>query len=137
MTKLLQEGVTAQADARPEATALVFKGTRLTYAALEEASNQLARALKEAGCQRGDRVGLLMPKMPAAIVAMLGTLKADAIYVPMDPASPAARQARDQRLPLHTRRRRGRPETARRAGGCDTRRATHDRMAGRKRSVRH
>src|SRR5438445_8285811 len=94
MTKLLQEGVTAQADARPEATALVFKGTRLTYAALEEASNQLARALKEAGCQRGDRVGLLMPKMPAAIVAMLGTLKADAIYVPMDPASPAARQAR-------------------------------------------
>src|SRR5258708_38735933 len=35
-----------------------------------------------------------MPKMPAAIVAMLGALKADAIYVPMDPASPAARQAR-------------------------------------------
>ena len=94
MTMLLQQGVTAQAQARPEATALVFKRTRLTYAALEEASNRLARALKEAGCRRGDRVGLLMPKMPAAIVAMLGVLKADAIYVPMDPASPAARQAR-------------------------------------------
>jgi len=94
MTMLLQQGVTAQAQARPEATALVFKRTRLTYAALEEASNRLARALNEAGCRRGDRVGLLMPKMPAAIVAMLGALKADAIYVPMDPASPAARQAR-------------------------------------------
>src|SRR5258708_6438134 len=94
MTMLLQQGVTAKAQARPEATALVFKGTRLTYAALEEASNRLARVLKEAGCRRGDRVGLLMPKMPAAIVAMLGALKADAIYVPMDPASPAARQAR-------------------------------------------
>ncbi len=94
MTMLLQQGVTAQAQARPEATALVFKGTRLTYAALEEASNRLARALREAGCRRGDRVGLLMPKMPTAIVAMLGALKADAIYVPMDPASPAARQAR-------------------------------------------
>jgi amino acid adenylation domain-containing protein len=94
MTMLLQQGVTAQAQARPEATALVFKGTRLTYAALEEATNRLARALREAGCRRGDRVGLLMPKMPAAIVAMLGALKADAIYVPMDPASPAARQAR-------------------------------------------
>ncbi len=94
MTMLLQQGVTAQAQARPEATALVFKRTRLTYAALEEASNRLARALNEAGCRRGDRVGLLMPKMPAAIVAMLGVLKADAIYVPMDPASPAARQAR-------------------------------------------
>src|SRR6266853_1400550 len=94
MTMLLQQGVTAQAQARPEATALVFKGTGLSYAALEEASNRLARALKEAGCQRGDRVGLLMPKMPAAIVAMLGALKADLIYVPMDPASPAVRQAR-------------------------------------------
>ena len=94
MTLLLQQGVTAQAQARPEATALVFKGTSLTYGALEEASNRLARALKESGCRRGDRVGLLMPKMPAAIVAMLGALKADASYVPMDPASPAARQAR-------------------------------------------
>jgi len=94
MTMLLQRGVTAQAEARPEATALAFKGTRLTYAALEEASNRLARALKDAGCRRGDRVGLLMPKSLEAIVAMLGALKADLIYVPMDPASPAARQAR-------------------------------------------
>jgi amino acid adenylation domain-containing protein len=94
MTMLLQQGVTAQAEARPEATALVFKGTRLTYGALEEASNRLARALRETGCRRGDRVGLLMPKSLEAIVAMLGALKADAIYVPMDPASPAARQAR-------------------------------------------
>lgn len=94
MSVLLQQGVTAQAQARPEATALVFKGTRLTYAALEETSNRLAHLLKEAGCRRGDRIGLLMPKSPMAIVAMLGALKADAIYVPMDPASPAARQAR-------------------------------------------
>ena len=94
MTALLQHGVTAQAEARPDAIALVFKDTRLTYGALEEASNRLAHLLKDAGCRRGDRVGLLMPKMPTAIVAMLGALKADAIYVPMDPASPAARQAR-------------------------------------------
>jgi len=94
MTALLQHGVTAQAEARPDAVALVFKDTRLTYRALEEASNRLAHLLKDAGCRRGDRVGLLMPKMPAAIVAMLGALKADTIYVPMDPASPAARQAR-------------------------------------------
>ena len=43
---LLQQGVTARAQAQPEATALVFKGTSLTYGALEEASNRLARALK-------------------------------------------------------------------------------------------
>lgn len=91
---LLQQGVTAQAQARSEATALVFRGARLTYGELEETANRLANLLKDAGCRRGDRVGLVMPKMPNAIMAMLGVLKADAIYVPMDPASPAARQAR-------------------------------------------
>jgi amino acid adenylation domain-containing protein len=94
MGALLQHGVSAQAQARPEALALVFKDERLTYGELEEASNRLAHLLKDAGCRRGDRVGLLMPKMPTAIVAMLAALKADAIYVPMDPASPGARQAR-------------------------------------------
>jgi amino acid adenylation domain-containing protein len=94
MATLLQHAVTAQAQARPEATALVFKGARMTYGALEETSNRLARLLADVGCRRGDRVGLLMPKSPLAIAAILGTLKADAIYVPMDPASPAARQAR-------------------------------------------
>ena len=42
-------------------------------------------------CQRGDRVCLFLPKSPVAIEAMLGTLKADCIYVPVDVASPAAR----------------------------------------------
>src|SRR5260370_4404997 len=93
MTALLQHGVTAQAEARPDAVALVFKDTRLTYGALEEASNRLAHLLKDAGCRRGDRVGLLMPKMPPPIMAMLRAPKADAIYLPMDPATPAAPQA--------------------------------------------
>lgn len=93
-TPLMQQGVSAQAEAHPEATAIVFKGTRLSYGTLEATANRLGHLLRDAGCQRGDRVGLLMPKMPAAIVAMLGVLKADAIYVPMDPASPAERQAR-------------------------------------------
>ncbi|HYT16386.1 MAG TPA: AMP-binding protein, partial [Burkholderiales bacterium] len=79
---LLQQGLAAQARARPDAVALVFKNVRVTYGALEEASNRLARVLADSGCRRGDRVALLMPKMPAAIIAMFGVLKADAIYVP-------------------------------------------------------
>ena len=94
MSRLLHEAVSAQAQARPEATALVFRHERLSYGALEDSSNRVAHLLRQAGCRRGDRVGLLMPKTPGAIVAMLGALKADAIYVPMDPASPAARHAR-------------------------------------------
>ena len=92
--RLLQHWVTEQARRRPDAGALVFKDERVTYAALEAASNRLAHLLKEAGCARADRVCLLMPKSPPAIVALLGVLKADAVYVPLDPGSPAPRLAK-------------------------------------------
>jgi len=91
VTSLLQHWVTEQAGRRPEAGALVFKGERLTYEALEVSSNRLAHLLKDAGCARGDRVCLLTPKSPAAIVGILGVLKADAVYVPLDPGSPVPR----------------------------------------------
>ena len=94
MSALLHLEVTRQAEARPEAIALVYKGRRLSYCGLEAAANRLAWLLREAGCRRGDRVALLMPKAPMAIVAMLGALKADASYVPLDPAGPEARLAR-------------------------------------------
>src|SRR5207244_11970535 len=88
---LLQRRVTDQAGRRPDAGALVFKDRRLTYAALDQESNRLARTLQAAGVARGDRVCLLCRKSPAAIIAILAVLKADAIYVPLDPASPAPR----------------------------------------------
>lgn len=63
----------------------------LTYGELDDESNQLARCLVEGGCRRGDRICLFLPKSPAAILSMLGTLKADCIYVPIDISCPAAR----------------------------------------------
>jgi amino acid adenylation domain-containing protein len=91
---LLQQYVTAQAERRPEATALVMDGRRLSYGELEATSNRLAHLLHEAGCRRGDRVCLLMPKCREAIVAMLGVLKVGAMYVPLDPDSPTPRLAK-------------------------------------------
>jgi amino acid adenylation domain-containing protein len=90
MTALLQELVSKQAERRPEAVAIVMDES-LTYGELEQASNRLARLLREAGCRRGDRVCLFLPKSPYAIVSMLGVLKAGCAYVPVDLASPAAR----------------------------------------------
>ena len=43
------------------------------------------------GCRPGDRVCLFLPKSVTAIVAMLGVLKADCAYVPLDSNSPSAR----------------------------------------------
>ena len=94
MTRLLHEWVTHQAACRPDATAVVMGGNRLTYGQLEALSNQLARALRAAGCKRGDRVGLLLPKSPATVASLLGVLKADACFVPLDTTSPAPRLAK-------------------------------------------
>jgi amino acid adenylation domain-containing protein len=88
---MLQHYATRQSEKRADATALVFKGERVSYGVLERRSNQLARALREAGVRRGHRVCLLMPKSSEAVVAMLGVLKTGAMYVPLDTASPAAR----------------------------------------------
>lgn len=91
MKQRLHDFLTAQVELRPEAVALVFRGHSTTYAQLEQNSNRLAGALRSAGCSRGDRVGLLVPKSTQAIVAMFGAMKADCIYVPIDVASPVAR----------------------------------------------
>jgi len=91
VTALLQEYVARQADRRPDAVALAMADERVTYAELEAAGNRLARLLREAGCRRGDRVCLFLPKSTSAIEAMLATLKADCVYVPIDVASPAPR----------------------------------------------
>jgi amino acid adenylation domain-containing protein len=94
LTALLQDYVARSADRNAERVALVMNGERVTYGKLETGSNRLARLLVDAGCRRGDRVCLLLPKAPSAILAMHAVLKADAAYVPIDISAPAARVAR-------------------------------------------
>jgi non-ribosomal peptide synthetase component F len=87
----LSDLLTLQAEERPEAPAVVFRAKTTTYGALEQASNRVARALMAEGVERGGRVALLLSKSPKALAAIFGTLKADAIYVPIDTACPPAR----------------------------------------------
>lgn len=92
--KRIQEWVSRQAERRPESPAVVTEAGAITYAELEETSNRIARMLRAIGCERGDRVVLLLGTSPTAIASILGTLKADAAYVPVDPRSPAVRAAK-------------------------------------------
>ncbi|NTX63938.1 non-ribosomal peptide synthase/polyketide synthase [Myxococcus sp. CA051A] len=83
--------VEAQVARVPEAIA-VTDGTRaLTYAELEARANQLAHHLAELGVSVGSKVGLCLDKSLDLAVAVLGTLKAGATYVPLDPRYPAER----------------------------------------------
>jgi amino acid adenylation domain-containing protein len=94
LTALLHERVSRSAESWPDATAIVMGQERLSYGALEQRANRLARLLVESGVRPGDRVCLLQPKAPAAIISMLAALKAGAIYVPVDTSNPAARVTR-------------------------------------------
>lgn len=80
-----------QASEKPEAMAVVGEESTLSYGELNRLSNRLAHTLRHYGCRRGDRVGLLMPKSPVTVAAMMGILKADGIYVPLDVDSPPER----------------------------------------------
>ncbi|MET0397390.1 MAG: amino acid adenylation domain-containing protein [Longimicrobiaceae bacterium] len=87
----LAELVAAHAAAAPAAVALEHGDERVTRGELHARAERLARRLAEAGVRPGDRVGLLMERSAALVAAMLGTLRAGAAYVPLDPAHPAAR----------------------------------------------
>jgi amino acid adenylation domain-containing protein len=91
MAYLLQHLLTDSAARAPERPAVAAAGRTLTYAELDRLSNQVARALLARGVAPGDRVGILIPKSAAAVVAAYGVLKAGACYVPLDPKSPAGR----------------------------------------------
>lgn len=94
MTALLHERVSRSAESWPGAAAIVMGQERLSYEELERRANRLARLLVESGVRPGDRVCLLQPKAPAAIISMLAALKAGAIYVPVDTSNPVARVTR-------------------------------------------
>ena len=93
MNHLLWHRVRTQALATPDRDAVRGNGRALSYGALWEQSGRLAAALAARGIGRGDRVGIVLPKAPECVVAMLGVLRAGAAYVPVDPRAPAARQA--------------------------------------------
>jgi len=93
MAYLLQRLLTDSAARAARRPAVAVGARFLTYAELDQLSNQVGRALLAQGVTPGDRVGILSPKSAAAVVAQYGVLKAGACYVPLDPKSPASRLA--------------------------------------------
>ncbi|MBB2910627.1 nonribosomal peptide synthetase MxcG [Streptosporangium becharense] len=80
------ELIAARAAERPHAVAVEHGGTSLTYREL------LRRARDVAGRVAGAcLVGVMLPRGPEAVTAIVGTLLAGAAYLPLDPAWPRAR----------------------------------------------
>ena len=83
--RTLLDYVSQAARERPDASALLFKGAKVTYSELERASDACAAALIALGVKRGDRVALLLPNCPQFFIAELGAWKIGAIVTPLNP----------------------------------------------------
>ncbi len=83
--------VESQADATPEALAVLCGDRRLSYAQLEQRANLLAWSLRDRGLGAEDIVGVCLPRSVETAIAALGVLKAGAAYAWLDPDSPPRR----------------------------------------------
>ncbi len=82
-----------QAARTPQAVAVVFQETRVTYDELNSRANQLAHHLRHVGVGPEVQVGILLERSVEMIVCLLGILKAGGAYVPLDPNYPTERLA--------------------------------------------
>jgi amino acid adenylation domain-containing protein len=89
----LHELFEAQVSRTPNAIALSYDDTSLTYLELNERSNQLAHYLRSLGVGPDIPVALCLQRGIEMIVAILGVLKAGGAYVPLDPNYPQERLA--------------------------------------------
>lgn len=67
----------------PNKDAFVFMDTRMTFAQINGAANQVANGLIAAGIQPGDKVGLSCFNLPYFPIAFFGILKAGGVVVPL------------------------------------------------------
>ncbi|MGW5288169.1 amino acid adenylation domain-containing protein, partial [Rhodococcus pyridinivorans] len=77
----------------PDATALVYEGTALTYAEFDARVSALARLLIGRGVGPESRVGLAVRRSTELLVGMYAIVRAGGAWVPIDPDHPADRTA--------------------------------------------
>ncbi len=80
-----------QAAATPDALAIAYGNTTLTYRQLDEVSDRIAADIARRGIGREDVVSILIGRSELMAVTALGTLKAGCAYQPLDPSYPTER----------------------------------------------
>lgn len=89
--KCVHELLDEQAVCTPDAAAIIFEDRKLTYAELNQQSNQIGRYLRKLGVGREVKVGICVERSLEAVAGLAGILKAGGAFVPLDPEYPAER----------------------------------------------
>jgi long-chain acyl-CoA synthetase len=78
LTQLLDDA----AASFPRRAAISFRGTTLSYQELRDAVDHLATGLAGLGVGKGDRVSLVLPNCPQAVLTVFAALRLGAVVVP-------------------------------------------------------
>jgi long-chain acyl-CoA synthetase len=95
---ILPELLAQSARQFPNAPAISFFGTTITYDELDTLVSRFAGALIRAGVHSGERIVLVLPNVPQAVICYYGALRAGAIVVltnPLYEAGALIRQVED------------------------------------------
>ncbi len=81
----LADNLTQTAEQHGDRPAIKLDDLVLTYSELQDGARRVATLLKAKGVGAGDRVGLVLPNVPAFPVLFYGALAVGAVVVPMNP----------------------------------------------------
>src|SRR5438309_9647274 len=69
----------------PSQTAIIYYGTKLSYAQLSSLANRFATGLQKLGIEKGDLVAIALPNLPQYLIAFYCALRSGVIIVPPYP----------------------------------------------------
>lgn len=84
-TKPVQQYLVSAAEEFPDKVAIHFMGKEMKYRELYDAACKFAAYLQEIGIEKGDRVAIMLPNTPQAVIGYFGTLIAGGIVVQTNP----------------------------------------------------
>jgi amino acid adenylation domain-containing protein/non-ribosomal peptide synthase protein (TIGR01720 family) len=90
---LIHELIEGRVECEPDRVAVTFDEQQLTYRELNKRANMLGHYLKNLGLLPESRVGICLDRSLEMVLALLGIVKAGAVYVPLNPAYPPERLA--------------------------------------------
>lgn len=73
------------AEQHPRRTAIVFRNWKITYGQLRAKAEKMAANLRAQGVSQGERVSIMLPNLPQAVLSFWAVLKAGGVVVMTNP----------------------------------------------------